>query len=126
MKLPKFILFLAFITLTCIIYVQLQVQIFELAYNGKRKEIAFKELLDRKSTLMYNIFWLESAQNIGQSLLSRDTNLQFSEKSQIAKIDLPIRLAGSFTNELRIENKRPNFLANFFSLKAEAQARPIK
>jgi hypothetical protein len=109
MKLSKFILLLGFITLTCVIYVQLQVQIFELAYNGKKKEMAFKELLDRKSTLMYNIFWLESAQNIGQNLLSRDVNLQFSEKSQIAKIDLPIRLAGSFTGEPKIENKRPNF-----------------
>lgn len=126
MKLSKFILFIAFITFACIIYVQLQVQIFELAYNGKKRETAFEELLDRKQTLMYNIQWLESAQNIGTSLLSRDENLQFSDKSQIAKIDLPLQLAGNFNKEPKLEIKRPNFLASFFSLKSEAQAKPIK
>ncbi len=126
MKLSKFILLVAFSTFTCIIYVQLQVQIFEFAYTGKKKETAFKELLDRKSALVYNIMWLESAQNIGQSLLSRDQNLQFSESSQIAKIDLPIQLAGNFNKEPKPENKKPNFLVSFFSLKAEAQAKPIK
>ena len=126
MRLSRFILLVAFVTLTCIIYVQLQVQIFEFAYNGKKKEVAFKELLDRKNTLMYNVFWLESAQNIGTSLLSRDVNLQFSEKSQLASIDLPLQLAGSFTTEPKIETKRQNFLISFFSLKSEAQAKPIK
>ncbi len=126
MRLPKFILLVAFITLTCVIYVQLQVQIFELAYNGKKKETAFKELLDRKNTLMYNIYSLESAQNVGTTLLSRDVSLQFSDKSQIAKIDLPVQLAGSFEEIAKSENKKLSFLGNFFSLKSEAQARPIK
>lgn len=126
MKLSRFICLIAFITLTCIIYVQLQVQIFEFAYTGKKRELACKDLLDRKSTLMYNISQLESAQNIGNSLLSRDQNLQFSDRSQIAKIDLPIQLASGFNREAKLENRKPSFLSNLFSLKAEAQARPIK
>lgn len=126
MKLSRFICLIVFITLICVIYVGLQVQIFELAYVGKKREADFREQLDRKSTLMYNISSLESAQNIGASLLSRDQDLQFSDKSQIAKIDLPIQLASSFEKEQKLENKKPNFLSTFFSLKAEAQAKPIK
>ncbi len=126
MKLSKFICLVGFITLTCIIYVGLQVQIFELAYTGKRKEKAFKELLDRKNTMMYNVFLLESAQNLGTALLSKDANLQFTDKSQLAKIDMPVQLASTFNQAPKSENKKANFLVNFFSLKSEAQARPIK
>lgn len=126
MKLSKFIYLVIFITIVSIIYVQLQVQIFALAYNGKKREVTFKELLDRKTIMMYNINRLESAENIGTTLLSRDSNLQFSDKTQIARFDMPIQLAGNFNAEPKLENKRPNFLISFFSLKSEAQAKPIK
>ncbi|MDP2939390.1 MAG: hypothetical protein Q8O13_04825 [Candidatus Omnitrophota bacterium] len=126
MKLSRFIYSVIFITIICIIYVQLQIQIFELAYNGKKREATFKELLDRRAVMMYNINKLESAHNIGTSLLSRDSNLVFTDKTQIVKLDLPIQLAGILNTEPKLENKRPNWLSNFFSLKSEAQAKPIK
>lgn len=127
MRLVKFILVVGIITVVSLIYVQLQVQIYEYAYKGKRKEVAFKELLDRKNDTMYNINSLESAQYLGTRLLSQDYNLQFAGKEQIVKLTVPMQLAESINPAfIRPENKKINFLANLFTLKSQAEARPIK
>jgi len=127
MRLVKFIAIVGIITLVALIYVQLQVQIYEYAYNGKRKEVAFKELLDRKNNMMYNINGFESAQYLGSRLLSQDYNLQFAGKEQVVKLTVPMQLAESINPAFnRPENKRTNLLANLFTLKSQAEARPIK
>lgn len=127
MRLVKFILIIGLITLIAIIYVQLQVQIYEYAYKGKKKEIAFKELLDRKSNTLYNINSLESIQYLGSRLLSSEYNLQFAGKEQVVKLAVPLQLAETINPEIRSsENQRTNFLVNLFSLKSQAEAKPIK
>lgn len=127
MRLVKFILIIGLITLIAIIYVQLQVQIYEYAYKGKKKEIVFKELLDRKSNTLYNINSLESIQYLGSRLLSSEYNLQFAGKEQVVKLAVPLQLAETINPEIRSsENQRTNFLVNLFSLKSQAEAKPIK
>ena len=127
MRLVKFILIVGLITSIAIIYVQLQVQIYEYAYKGKKREIALKELLDRKSNTMYNINSLESIQYLGTRLLSSDYNLQFAGKEQVVKLAVPLQLAETINPEIKSpENQRTNFLVNLFSLKSQAEAKPIK
>ncbi|MDP3142653.1 MAG: hypothetical protein Q8N14_01715 [Candidatus Omnitrophota bacterium] len=127
MRLVKFIPVVGLVTIIALIYVQLQVQIYEYAYKGKRKEIALKELLDRKSNTMYNINSLESVQYLGTRLLSQDYNLQFAGKEQVVKLTVPMQLAESINPAFnRPENRRVNLLANLFTLKSQAEARPIK
>lgn len=127
MKLPRFIFLISIVTIICLIYVQLQVQIFELAYIGKREELVLTEELDRKNILMYNINLLGSTQNIGKQLLAKDSNLQFLDNNQIAYLERPTRIvtAKNLRKEESVKNKRFAFLVNLFSLKSEAQAKPI-
>lgn len=127
MRLVKFILIIGLITLIAIIYVQLQVQIYEYAYKGKKKETVFKELLDKKSNTLYNINSLESIQYLGTRLLSSDYNLQFAGKEQVVKLAVPLQLAETINPEIKgSENQKTNFLVNLFSLKSQAEAKPIK
>jgi len=126
MRLAKFLSVVILITLIGLIYVQLQVQIYEYAYKGKRKELAFKELLDRKNNMMYNINSLESVQYLGTRLLSQD-ELQFAGREQVVKLTVPMQLAETINPESnKIEYKKTSFLANLFTLKSQAEAKPIK
>jgi hypothetical protein len=127
MRLAKFISIVGLITLIAVIYVHLQVQIYEYAYKGKKKELAFKELLDRKSNAMYNVNSLESVQYLGTRLLNSDYNLQFAGREQVVKLAVPLQLAETINPELKnSENQKTNFLVNLFSLKSQAEAKPIK
>ncbi|MFZ5799868.1 MAG: hypothetical protein ACOY3D_00595 [Candidatus Omnitrophota bacterium] len=128
MRLFKFLLLVGLLTTIALIYVQLQVEIYEYAYQGKRKENALKELLDRQHHLMYNINNLESVQHIGSRLLSqKEYNLQFAGKEQVVKISAPLQLAKEmYPAENILGGRRPGFLANLFTLKSQAEAKPIK
>ena len=76
---------------------------------------------------MYNINSLESIQYLGTRLLSSDYNLQFAGKEQVVKLAVPLQLAETINPEIKSpENQRTNFLVNLFSLKSQAEAKPIK
>jgi hypothetical protein len=127
MRLTKFTGMALLITVIALIYVQLQVQIYEYAYKGKRREIALKELLDAKSTVMYNINNLESDQNLGTSLLNEDYNLQFAGREQMVKLEVPVQLAQTISPAVnKPGNRGVSFLVNLFALKSQAEAKPIK
>ncbi|MBM3252011.1 MAG: hypothetical protein FJZ11_04430 [Candidatus Omnitrophica bacterium] len=119
MRLKRFFIFLFMITVISLLYVQMQVEIVKLAYEGRTRESRLKDLLDARSLLVYNINKLESANNLGQKLLCSEKNLQFADRTQIASLKLParadIKLASS-------KKRSVNFLANLFSLKSQAEA----
>ena len=118
MKLHRFFSFLLIITVISLLYVQMQVEIVKLAYEGRAKESRLKDLLDDRSLLVYNINNLESANNLGQKFLCSQDDLQFADRSQIASLKLPakgnVSLAQSSSNT--------NFFINLFSLRSQAEA----
>jgi len=106
-----------------LVFVQLQVEIVKLAYACKDEETSMNKLLDDKEILMYNIHKLESADNIGQILLCKDSDLNFIEKSQLAELRLPVGSGNNFTYPSGgLKAKRQNFVARLFSLKSQAEA----
>jgi len=118
MRLNRFFIFLLIITVVSLLYVQMQVEIVKLAYEGRVKETRLKDLLDDRSLLVYNINKLESVNNLGQTVLCSQQDLQFTDKSQIASLKLPARLNINLANSSRTTN----FFANLFSLKSQAEA----
>jgi len=126
MRLPKFLTVVILVTLIALIYVQLQVEIYEYAYKGKKRELALKELLDRKSHVLYNINNMESVQYLGARLLTQD-NLQFVGSDQMVKLAIPVQLVENINPAIvRTESKKTSFLASLFTLKSQAEAKPIK
>jgi len=118
MRLNRFFIFLLIITVVSLLYVQVQVEIVKLAYEGRVKESRLKDLLDDRGLLVYNINKLESVNNLGQTVLCSQQDLQFTDKSQIASLKLPARLNINLANSSRTTN----FFANLFSLKSQAEA----
>jgi len=118
MRLNRFFIFLLIITVVSLLYVQVQVEIVKLAYEGRVKESRLKDLLDDRGLLVYNINKLESVNNLGQTVLCSQQDLQFTDKNQIASLKLPARLNINLANSSR----STNFFANLFSLKSQAEA----
>ena len=127
MKLLRFFMWMIFSTIVSLIYIQLQVQIVELAYQGDKKEKEMRRLNDDNGDVRYNIYRLKSANNLGVKLLTNNSQMKFLDNDHIVMLKMPMdspehsRLASR--DKL---SRRSNFLASIFSLKSQAEAVPIK
>ncbi|OGX09054.1 MAG: hypothetical protein A2Z88_08020 [Omnitrophica WOR_2 bacterium GWA2_47_8] len=114
-----------FVTLLSLIYINMQMQIYDLAYKGKIREGIVKQLKESNGISTYNILKLKSANNLGCLLLDENSEMKFLDKSQI--IRLPVAAQRKNNNNVALakeqENKFNSWL-NIFSLKSEAEARP--
>ncbi|HOX54517.1 MAG: hypothetical protein PHI86_01365 [Candidatus Omnitrophica bacterium] len=124
MRLSRFFVILILVTMISLLYVQMQVAIFQSAYAASDKESQVRDLLDTKTVLVYNINRLESAQNIGNKVLCSKTDLQFTAEDQIASLKLPAQLAKSWrvNSSVRQSHPRYNLFAYLFNLGSQAEA----
>lgn len=123
MKLSKFAFLLVLITAISLIYVQLQIDIVKQAYAGSRNEARLDDILDDHSVLMYNILTLKSAQSVGDRLLSKEKNLQFAHRQQIAELKIPLQIANSANINIQGFKKQSNLLAKIFGFGSQAEAK---
>ncbi|MBM3248264.1 MAG: hypothetical protein FJZ10_02430 [Candidatus Omnitrophica bacterium] len=124
MRLSRFFGFLIMVTIISLLYVQMQVVIFQSAYAANDKESQLRDLLDTKTVLVYNIDRLESAQNIGNKMLCSKAELQFTAEEQISSLKLPAQLAKSWNANSAAQQRRPryNLVALLFNLGSQAEA----
>ena len=127
MKLFKFLRTMVVITLLSLVYINLQMQIFDLAYEGKRKEKEIRRLNDNNSQLTYHILTLKSANHLGDKLLTQDTPMQFLDTSRIVRLETPksTQRQGKTISPSKPENTLRTLLS-LFSLKSQAEAKPIE
>jgi len=76
----------AFVTIMALLYIHMQMRIFELSYNGKDKEKIIHELNDSNGALSHQILTLESANNLGNQLLDHDNSLQFMDNERVMMV----------------------------------------
>src|SRR5476651_457336 len=77
----------ASVTIMALLYIHMQMKIFELSYNGKDKEKIIHELNDSNGALSHQILTLKSANNLGNQLLDHDSNnLQFMDNERVMTI----------------------------------------
>ena len=86
MKLTKFFQAMIFTTMMALIYIHLQMKIFDLAYQGKSREQRIQELSDENRTSTYHILSLQSASSLGHQLLDEKSVLQFANSDQISTL----------------------------------------
>ena len=116
------------VTITCLalVYTYLQMQIFQLAYQGKIKEEKIRNLRDENGAVNYKILSLKSSVNLGDKLLEDKMGLQFLDNNQVIKVvttqKTGRRTARTTSNKLKNENP----LLNLFSLKSQAEAKQIE
>ena len=76
----------ASITIMALLYIHMQMKIFELSYNGKDKEKIIHELNDSNGALSHQILTLKSANNLGNQLLEHDSSLQFMDNERVMTV----------------------------------------
>ena len=73
-------------TIIALLYIHMQMKIFELSYNGKDKEKIIHELNDSNGALSHQILTLKSANNLGNQLLDHDNSLKFMDNERVMKV----------------------------------------
>ena len=86
MSLKVYFKVICFVTIMCLLYIHMQMNIFELSYNGKDKEKIIHELNDSNGALSHQILTLESANNLGNQLLDHDNSLQFMDQERVMTV----------------------------------------
>ncbi len=124
MTLMRFMKTTMVLTVLALIYINLQMQIFDLAYQGKKKDKEVRRLLDENGNIMYGILTLKSANNLGDKLLSENSEMQFVDSNDIIKLQTrPLRAQRKNLAPKKAEKKQ-NVLISLFSLKSQAEAKP--
>lgn len=86
MKLVKCVKCILLVSVLSLVYIHLQMQIFDLAYSGKKSEKIAKKIYEANQQIHYQIYSLKSAQNIGSKLLTQNDKMQFVNKNAIVQL----------------------------------------
>lgn len=115
------------LTAGALIYIHLQFQIFDLAYQGRCKEVAVQKLVDDNSSAMYSIHRLKSASNLGVKLLGDSSHMQFMDGEHIVRLKTPVQTIEKIDLALaKPIEKKQSFLASILALRSQAEAKSIR
>jgi hypothetical protein len=127
MALKKFVMLMVMITVTSLVYIQMHVNIYSLAYDGKQKEKEIFKIVDMNSYIIYNIAKLKSAQHLGVEILKDQSDIVFSGSEQIVRVEVSrFDFESNEGPSQDLYSPQPSFLASLFALRSEAEAHPIR
>ena len=89
MKLSTYFKGIIFITFIALVYIHMQMRIYELAYKGKDKENRIHELSDTYGRLSHDILTLKSSQHLGNILMDREGAMKFMGKDNVMTYSVP-------------------------------------
>src|ERR1700691_5102009 len=95
----------SFVTIIALLYIHMQMKIFELSYNGKDKEKIIHELNDTNAALNNQILTLKSPNNLGNQLLDSNNSLQFMDNERVMKVMAPVKVEKPVWNLLAFLNR---------------------
>lgn len=110
------------VTVVALIYIHMQMQIFELGYQGKDKETLIHELRDHNGVLTHQILTLKSSNNLGNRLLEKDGALQFMSNEHVLTLKGP-SLKSRQPSLSQARNKNENSMWNFLSFLTPQEAK---
>ena len=73
-------------TVVALVYIHMHMEIIDLAYQGKDKEGAIRQLKEEKQLLTFAIHNLKSANHIGLRLLAQETDMEFVSPDDVVEI----------------------------------------
>ena len=121
MSLKTYFKVAVFATIMSLLYIHMQMKIFELAYNGKDKEKIIHELADTNGALTHQILTLKSANNLGNQLLEKENSLQFMDRGRVMTVvsSAAPRVPGLAAPKVKVENP----IWNLFSFLGAQEAK---
>ncbi|MFT5386960.1 MAG: hypothetical protein ACI9F2_001173 [Lysobacterales bacterium] len=112
------------LTVFAVVYINMQMNIFDLAYKGKKKEGDIRQLIEQNGNLTYKILSLKSSTNLGVALLDDDSGMGFAKSENVVKISSPIKSASIGAKHSQVAAQlRSNPILNLFSFGTEAEAK---
>lgn len=121
MRLSTFFKFMVFVTMLSLIYINLQMQIYDLAYQGKQKEGQIIKISEENGNVTYNILRIKSSNNLGTYLLDERSDMRFLDDSKIVELE-----TGAVAEEVLASGpiKKTNNILSFLNLPLQAEAKP--
>lgn len=86
MKLLNFIKTLFLLTILALIYIHMQMRIFDLAYQCKQNERHLTDLQETNGVITGDIQRMKSADYLGTHLLSEDSRLTFFDNNNVIQV----------------------------------------
>ncbi|MBF0593507.1 MAG: hypothetical protein HQL22_00915 [Candidatus Omnitrophica bacterium] len=87
MKVSDFLKVMFVITFTAVLYIHLQMSIYDLAYQGKKKEDTVEKLAENNVMMKNDILRLKSADHIGRELLEKEKDYKFASRSNVVEVE---------------------------------------
>lgn len=87
MKIGVFLKIMGLITFMAILYIHMQMKIYDLAYQGKRRTNHIERLAENNSAMRNDILRLKSSDNMGRALLVDENNYKFISKSNVVEVE---------------------------------------
>lgn len=122
MRLSKIFQCISVVTALALIYIHMQMQIIDLAYQGKAKEGKIIDLNENKDLITFNISRLKSANYLGGNLLAEDSDLKFGGRDSIIQLVTSKEVIKK-EEVVTLGNEKINTLLNFLSLRSGTEAR---
>ena len=126
MRLLRYVISITVLTVAALVYVHQQIELVKLGYTIDCKEKLYKEMIDRRDIMRYNISNLESPSRLENALLSKKVTVSYPKNGQVVILSK----AASYTMGLPIlgisalEERTPFFrFFDFLTGRAEAHAR---
>jgi len=120
MRLSRLLKWIGFMTVLALVYIHMQMNIINLAYQGRNKEKAIRSLKEENGYLTYAILSLKSANNLGVKLLSKESGMDFVDRENIVVFKNENTGATALTSEK--PKDRNNLFVSLLSLGAQAEA----
>jgi len=102
------------ITLLALVYIHMQMQIVDLAYQENADEMKIRGLIEENGNLTYKILSLKSVNHLGIKMLEEDSYMDFVGPENIMHISLSEGLIKEDHPERQLSSKRKK--GNLFGL----------
>jgi len=116
----------AVLTIAALVYVHQQIELVKLSYEIDCREKVYKEALDRRDILRYNISNLESPSRLENVLISKKVTVSYPKSGQVVILSKAASLTAGLPvlGISALEERTPIFrFFDFLTGRAEAHAR---
>ncbi len=128
MSLRKFFVLCLTVTIFSLIYIQMQVTIYDLAYQAKQREDQAMKLADNNTHATVSIARLKSAQNLGTYFFDGNGDVDFASRGNIIDVQAtPAELVkADRAVSTTIVKRASSLLDKVFGFRSIAEAKPTR
>ncbi|MBF0123229.1 MAG: hypothetical protein HQL21_07500 [Candidatus Omnitrophica bacterium] len=87
MRIVQFLKVMGVVTFMAVLYIHLQMRIYDLGYQGQAKAQKIEKLAESNSLVKNDILRLKSSSHIGHELLTKDDHYRFASRKNVVEVE---------------------------------------